>query len=307
MKLFNREDINEYSLKKYVDKNRIIIYSVLLIVVSLITVLSLFYLIDTKVQIKRSNKYMAEQINKYNEEQERLKEIEIQKEKERQARKPQLTDVGKENMRTIYDGKIRKAFLTFDDGPSNNTRDILDILKERKIKATFFVLGSQVPAFPETMNRMYNEGHFIANHGYTHRYSEIYKSPETVLNEFNMCNQAVADTIGVPDYNSHLFRFPGGVVGGRYADIKNAAISLLDQNSITYIDWNSLTGDAETATPTEEYLMDNLQRTTNEKQVVVLLMHDSEAKRITVDVLPKVIDYLSSQGYEFDNFYSIIK
>lgn len=82
---------------------------------------------------------------------------------------------------------------------------------------------------------------------------------------------------------------------------------MLEQNNIAYVDWNALTGDSEKTNPTEEYLMDNLQQTTNEKDCVVILMHDSQSKRITVDFLPRVIEYLRQQGYEFHNFYDIIK
>ena len=210
-------------------------------------------------------------------------------------------------MDTIYKFDTKRVFLTFDDGPSNNTHEILDILKQYNIKATFFVLGSQVQVFPETTNRIYNEGHYIANHGYSHKYSSIYQSPEQVLNEYNQCNEVVAKTINVPEYNSHLFRFPGGSVGGKYADLKKQAITLLDQNNILHIDWNSLTGDSEKANPTEEYLMDNLQKTTEGKNNLVVLMHDAQAKHITVETLPKVIEYLQQQGYTFKNFYEIIK
>ena len=101
--------------------------------------------------------------------------------------------------------------------------------------------------------------------------------------------------------------FQEDLLGGKYAKIKEQAIPLLEQNNILYVDWNALTGDSEKTNPTEEYLMNNLQQTTNEKNSVVILMHDSQAKKITVDCLPKVIEYLKQQGYEFDNFYSIIK
>ena len=67
---------------------------------------------------------------------------------------------------------------------------------------------------------MYEQGHYIANHGYSHVYSLIYTSPETVLEEFNKTNEIVKNAIGIPEFNSHLFRFPGGYVGGKYADIK---------------------------------------------------------------------------------------
>ena len=294
---------NIYSMKKYVDKKRII-FNIVVSVVTIITLmLVIYYIVDTSLRIKQSKKYEA-QIIEYQKVQE---ELERQKEAERQAKIPKLTDEGKENLKNIYHSETKRAFLTFDDGPSQNTNDTLNILKDNNIKATFFVLGSQVEVFPETTNRIYNEGHFIANHGYSHKYSSIYQSPEQILNEYNQCNQIVANTINVPEYNSHLFRFPGGFVGGKYAQIKSQAVPLLEQNNILYVDWNSLTGDSEKVNPTEDYLMNNLQKTTEGKNSLVILMHDSQAKRVTVDFLPKVIEYLRQQGYEFDDFYSIIK
>ena len=294
---------NMYSIKKYVDKKLIAFIVAMIIFVILILIASVYYIVDTKIRVKRAEEF-AEQLIEYNQEQQEIKQKE---EEEKQDKIPILTDEGKQNIQNIYESETKRAFLTFDDGPSNNTRDILNILDENEIKATFFVLGSQVQAFPETTKEIYEKGHYIANHGYSHIYSEIYQSPETVLNEFNQCNQIVADTIGVPEYNSHLFRFPGGLVGGKYAQIKVEAKSLLEQNDIVSIDWNSLTGDSEKVNPTEEYLMNNLQRTTDGKNSIVLLMHDSQAKRVTVDFLQKAIDYLKEQGYEFENFYSIIK
>lgn len=304
MGLFSNKDqyqgYNIYSMKKYVDKKRIMFNIIVSIVTIIALCLVIYYVIDTSLRIQKSKQFMA-QIAEYKE------EVEKQEEAERQAKIPKLTDEGKENLKTIYNSEKKRAFLTFDDGPSQNTNDILDILKEYDIKSTFFVLGSQVEKMPEITNRMYNEGHYIANHGYSHIYSNIYQSPEQVLNEYNQCNQIIANTIQVPEYNSHLFRFPGGSVGGKYEQIKSQAISLLEQNNILYVDWNSLTGDSEKSNPTEEYLMNNLQRTTNEKNSVIILMHDTQAKRITVEFLPKVIEYLKQQGYEFENFYNIIK
>ena len=307
MGLFSGRDqyhgYNIYSMKKYVDKKRII-FNIIVSVITIITLmLVIYYIVDTSLRVKKSKQYVA-QIIEYQKEQE---ELERQKEAERQAKIPKLTEEGKENLKNIYHSETKRAFLTFDDGPSQNTKDILNILKDNNIKATFFVLGSQVEVFPETTNRIYDEGHFIANHGYSHKYSSIYQSPEQILNEYNQCNQIVANTIKVPEYNSHLFRFPGGSVGGKYAQIKCQAIPLLEQNNILYVDWNSLTGDSEKVNPTEEYLMDNLKKTSEGKNSLVILMHDSQSKRITVDFLPKVIEYLRQQGYEFDNFYSIIK
>ena len=301
MKLFSKKEqyqsYNIYSLKKYVDKKRIIFNIIVSILITITLILVLYYVIDTALQIKKSKQF-RKQIVEYREE--------LNKKNE-QAKNPKLTDVGKENIKKIYNSETKRAFLTFDDGPSKNTNDILNILQENNIKATFFVLGSQVEKMPEMTKKIYDEGHYIANHGYSHVYSSIYQSPEQVLNEYNKCNQIIANAIGVPEYNSHLFRFPGGSVGGYYAQIKEQAITLLEQNNILYVDWNALTGDSEKANPTEEYLMNNLQRTTKEKNSIVLLMHDSQSKIEAVEFLPKVIEYLKQKGYEFENFYNIIK
>ena len=228
-------------------------------------------------------------------------------EKKRKEKLPNLTEEGKENIKHIYSADTKRAFLTFDDGPSSNTSQILDILKERGIKATFFVLGSNVENHPEIVKRMYEEGHFIANHGYSHVYSTIYQSAETVLNEYNQCNQAIRNAIGEQEYNSHLFRFPGGFVGGKYAEIKKQADALLLQNNIVHVDWNALNGDSETTNPTIEYEMQRITETTTNKNSVVILMHDAKAKKVTVEALPGIIDYLVGQGYVFKNFYEIIK
>lgn len=297
------EGYNIYSMKKYVDKKRITFIVIAIVVIIITLSMSIYYLVDTTLRVKKSKEF-EKQIIEYNQQQQ---EEAKQKEIEKQAKIPKLTEQGKENIKNIYNTDKKVAYLTFDDGPSNNTHQILDILKQNNIKATFFVLGSQVEIFPETTNRIYNEGHYIANHGYSHKYSEIYQSPEQVLNEFNQCNQIVAKTINVPEYNSHLFRFPGGSVGGKYAELKKQAITVLEQNNILHIDWNALTGDSEKVNPTEEYLMDNLQKTTEGKNSLVILMHDAQAKKITAETLPKVIEYLQQQGYSFESFYDIIK
>lgn len=236
----------------------------------------------------------------------RQQEIAKEKEEERQKKLPKLTEQGKQNIESIYKSETKRAFLTFDDGPSQITSQVLDILKEKQVLATFFVLGSNVDARPEVVKRIYDEGHYIANHGYSHEYSLVYSSSQSVLEEFNRCNNSVQKAIGELEYNSHLFRFPGGFYGGKYADIKTEAKQLLLQNDIMSVDWNALTGDSEIVNPTEEYLLDRLRQTIQNKNSVVILMHDSNAKKVSAEILPQVIDELKNQGYEFKNFYSVI-
>ena len=220
---------------------------------------------------------------------------------------PVLTQKGKENMSQIYKSDKKRVFLTFDDGPSKTvTIPILDLLKQEKIKATFFVLGSRVELYPDIVKREYEEGHYIANHGYSHMYSQIYSSVQSVLDEYNKTNDAVRKAIGVKEYNSHLFRFPGGVPGGRYAQLKKEAVAELDKNNIAHVDWNALTGDAEGKNSVEE-LVSELQKTMGKKNSLVILMHDAGNKKTTYEALPTVISMLREKGYEFKSFYDIIK
>lgn len=308
MKIFNSKDkysdYNIYSLKKYVNKKTFIARIIILIIIIILLCLTIYYLIDTKKELAKREEYEKQVLEKY---QIQLELISKKEEAEKQTKIPKLTDLGKENIKRIYSSDKKRVFLTFDDGPSINTNYILDILNKYNIKATFFVLGTQVENMPDVTKRIYKEGHYIANHGYSHKYSKIYGSKENVLEEYNRCNNIVANTLEIPEYNSHLFRFPGGSIGGYYAKTKKEAVSLLEQNNIMHVDWNALTGDSEVVNPSEEYLNKNLINTSSGKQSVVILMHDSESKKATVDFLPKLIEFFLEQEYEFQNFYSIIK
>lgn len=104
----------------------------------------------------------------------------------------------------------KEVYLTFDDGPSKTvTPKILDVLKENNINATFFVLGNMVNYYPDIVKRAYDEGNYIANHGYSHVYSQIYASEEAFFEEIEKTEKIIAKAIGKEDYNSHLIRFPG--------------------------------------------------------------------------------------------------
>lgn len=295
-------DIYKIDTKDKFNKNKILI--VLLIIVSLILIILVGINISKMINSYKVYKgYEAQIISLKQEEEKRQEELE----KERQAKLPKLTEEGKQNIENIYHSDTKRAFLTFDDGPSSVTPRILDILKQENVKATFFVLGSNVKKKPEIVKRIYDEGHFIANHGYSHVYSQIYSSPQSVLDEYNSCNEEVKKAIGEEEYNSHLFRFPGGIVGGPYADLKQQANELLMQNDIVHVDWNALTGDAETNDLSVDFEIQRLNETTENKNSVVILMHDSPNKSVTADALPQIIDTLRNQGYEFKSFYEIIK
>lgn len=212
-----------------------------------------------------------------------------------------------ENVDDIYNGKEgKRVFLTFDDGPSISvTPHILDTLKKYNIKATFFVLGNRVSDNAELIKREYNEGHYIANHGYSHRYDKIYASSKNVLKEYNKTEQEIKKALGDENYSSNLFRFPGGSIGGEYDKIKEKAKIDLERNQIAYLDWNALTNDAAGAY-TKEKIIKNLKKTVENKNNVVVLMHDAPDKILTYENLEDIIKYLQEKGYSFKNMYDLM-
>ena len=202
------------------------------------------------------------------EEKKKIADEQIEVKPEPTPKVPVYSEEAKDRMKNIYvqadDEKV--AYLTFDDGPSSNiTPQILNTLRNENIKATFFILGSRAELYPELVKQEYNEGHYIANHGYSHTYASIYSSPNAVLDEYNRTESIIQQAIGIDGYSSHLFRFPGGSEGGKYAKMKNQAKDLLEQNNISYINWNCLTNDA-VGKPTHETLIKDLKLTSNRKK-----------------------------------------
>ena len=248
---------------------------------------------------------IQKQANQLEEEKQIAKEEEQKRIKE-EKRKQMLTQEQIANVEEIYHSEQKRVFLTFDDGPSQSvTPFILDLLKKENIKATFFVLGSRVEKAPELVKREYEEGHYIANHGYSHVYSAIYASPQAVLDEYTKTNEMIKNAIGNSEYNSKVFRFPGGSSGGYYDTIKVQAKELLKQNGIAHLDWNALSQDAAGA-KTKEELIQNTIQTIGSKNSVVILMHDAADKILTYEVLPTIIQYLRENGYTFMNLYDIL-
>jgi len=280
--------------------------------VAIIVLILLLFALSTILVIKNYNIYIyinsiEVQTKKAVAETNRLNEERLAKELEEKRKTPMLTENGLNLIKNIYGEKEEKdVFLTFDDGPSTTvTPLILDVLKTNNIKATFFVLGSRAELNPELIKRAYDEGHFIANHGYSHVYKSIYSSKEEVLNEYNKTEQAIKNALGKENYNSHLFRFPGGSTGGKYHNLKAEAILMLEQNNIATLDWNCLSNDSAGATTKEEILTSVIE-TSNNKSSVVVLMHDAGDKILTYETLQEVINYFKEQGYIFKDMYDIV-
>ena len=203
-------------------------------------------------------------------------------------------------------GSEKVAFLTFDDGPNASvTPKVLDILKDEDVKASFFVIGKNVDSHPEIVKRAYNEGHFIANHGYDHNNSVLYKNSESFINEIKKTDLAIGNAIGVQDYCSHVFRFPNGFMSPNNKANKKEAVKLLKDINYTYIDWNCLNNDSIKKYSNYQ-LLNNLKKTCKGKDTLVILMHDTKDVSNSSNVLKESIQYLKSEGYTFKNFYDII-
>lgn len=200
------------------------------------------------------------------------------------------------------DENQKVIFLTFDDGPSkNNTPKILDILNEKNVKATFFVIGYKVEVNKDIVIKLKENGMGILPHSYTHNYKNIYASPDNFLNDLNKCKKAIKDVTG--DDNISFFRFPGGSDNSICKDkTLNLIKEKVENQGFSYIDWNICSEDATANIVSKKKI---LQSVTNEAKGIkygVLLMHDAEAKVTTVEALPEIIDEFKNKGYTFKTF-----
>lgn len=235
-----------------------IIIIIAIIVILMSSVLAIFFVNWSKEKEEKGEEQEKEQV---------VQEEVIETKSE--VRLPIYSEEASIRMQNIYksdEGEEKVAYLTFDDGPSNNiTPQILDILKNENVNATFFVLGSRAEIYPELVKREYEEGHYIANHGYSHVYANIYSSKEAVLDEYNYTEKIIKTAIGNEEYSSHLFRFPGGSEGGKYKKVKDEAKTLLKENGVEFINWNALTNDA-VGKPTHESIVSDLNGTAHRKK-----------------------------------------
>lgn len=207
------------------------------------------------------------------------------------------------NLYTVYSvpkekEKNRKiAYLTFDDGPSENTFKVLDILEEHDIKATFFIVGSAVKKKNESsLQRMLHEGHTIGIHTYSHMCNEIYCSVERFLDDFNNVYQLIYDLTGE---RVNIYRFPWGSNNGYSKNIKDALMEEMERRGFTCYDWNVDTNDS-VGKPSSYSILRNIRRDIKNQNQPIILMHDSSINDLSVQILPDVIKLLQELGYEFD-------
>lgn len=180
-----------------------------------------------------------------------------------------------------------KVYLTFDDGPSSSTMEILDILDQYQVKATFFVLGKEDEASKEALTEIVNRGHSVGMHSYSHEYGQLYESMDAFVEDYHKISDYIYENTGL---RSTLYRFPGG------SSNKVSNISLMDAAKyltgcgVVYYDWNVSSGDAEKKKLTVEKLIENSTDQITKRGTNIILLHDAASKDVTVEALPQLIE-----------------
>lgn len=200
-------------------------------------------------------------------------------------------------VKSLVDGE-RICYLTFDDGPSENTEIILDILKENEIKATFFVVGESLTEERKAiMERIIEEGHAIGMHANVHNYEKLYASLESFLADYDALYEQLKTTYGI---ETALYRFPGG-----------SACICLNGNGKTYVqemakrgfscfDWN-ISGEDSVGSPTVSSIQRNVLTKGLECRRAYVLLHDSNVADQTAAALPEIIKEFREEGFVFES------
>ena len=267
--------VQVYMRKRRVNKKKRMILTLVCLIFMGALMCKAWASVDGKVHINKEQTKMEEEQNK------------IAEEKSRQE----------EEQKKI-------VFLTFDDGTSTTvTPEILRILKEENVKATFFLTGQNIERGGDKAKSLikqeFDDGHAIANHSYSHDYKILY--PNRVLNleafkqDFNKTDKILKEVLG-ENFSTRVIRCPGGYMSWKGMGQLD---EYLKEKNMFSIDWNALNGDAEGKRKNAEELKNYAIKTAEGKEMVVILMHDTYGKEETAKSLPGIIKYFKNNGYEF--------
>ncbi len=242
-------------------------------------------------QAQKANQKLENENKNYKKELEKLsakKKAEVEK-----------TTAKQNSPQSKYPKPTKICYLTFDDGPSDNTLKILKILDKYDAKATFFVIGTNSKL--EYLPKIKKAGHAIGLHSNTHNYGKIYKSTNAFFKDINKLSARIEKITGE---KTMLLRFPGGsnnTVSKKYR--KGVMTDLTTQVQIkgyAYFDWNVDSGDASGNKVPASRITKNVLNQAKNKNSICVLMHDTAAKGTTVKALPAILDGLKKQGYKFE-------
>ncbi len=290
----------------------IIFYFVIILLVAFLA-FSVFTINNKNKTIKQNETKIAEITNQLNDTKSELEQAKKDKEDLQKENSGLKTEIEKlkaqkaaEEAITLqpspqpaYPPATKVCYLTFDDGPSNNTIAILDTLEKYGAKATFFVAGSNSKL--EYVKQIHEKGHVIGLHTNTHNYAQIYSSTTAYFDDLNAISARVEALIGV---KSKIIRFPGGssnsVSKKHCAGIMTVLTKQVVEQGYAYFDWNVSSGDAVSKPASPEQITANVLNGAKNKNSICVLMHDSTAKTTTAEALPAIIEGLKQMGYSFE-------
>ncbi|SMC25926.1 Peptidoglycan/xylan/chitin deacetylase, PgdA/CDA1 family [Clostridium acidisoli DSM 12555] len=189
------------------------------------------------------------------------------------------------------DSNEKIVYLTFDDGPSVITNSLLDTLKKCNVKATFFIVGKEVDGREDVLKRIYDEGHSIGLHTYSHDFKKIYKSDDIFINEMLLDQKKIFDIIG---YSPKIIRFPGGSC----KHLNKNSLEKIHKNNLKIYDWNSSLEDGVNPNLSVDALIKNATKCRSCDSKIILLMHCNSNNTNTIKALPRIVEYYRSSGYK---------
>jgi len=187
--------------------------------------------------------------------------------------------------------ETKTVYLTFDDGPSKNTSEVLDILAKEKIKATFFVLGQQAADHPDLVKRIVQDGHQLGNHSYNHAYKPLYTDFREFWRQVIKTEDVLNQIVG---QRPALLRAPGGT----YGNFDASYFDYLGQAGFIVHDWDVDSGDSKRRNVPAAEIIKGVKSGPLKTHVTVLL-HDGTGHSESVKALPTIIQYYKNNGYQF--------
>lgn len=187
-------------------------------------------------------------------------------------------------------------YLTFDDGPSSNTPLLLSILRNKDVKATFFVVGGDTEKQRQWMRDIVADGHTLGMHSYTHNYHQIYASVEAFLDDYYKLFTNIKEATG---QTPTIFRFPGGSVNSYDYPVYREIVAEMLRRGFVFYDWNLSSGDASSNYISPKRITANILDRAPAFARGIVLFHDAPSKDSTVESLSGVIDGLRDQGFTF--------
>ncbi len=193
--------------------------------------------------------------------------------------------------------------LTFDDGPSKTTPEVLSALNAAGVHATFFVVATDYnEKYLPLLTEAAGAGHQIALHSASHEYSDIYQSSDAYWEDIALLKERIAPYVDAESIR--YLRFPGGstnTVSRRYGGkgLMKQLKAEVDQKGYQWVDWNVCAEDAVGGKPSADTIYRNVVHETGEQTECIVLMHDSSSTRTTAEALPDIIRWYADQGFRF--------